>query len=204
MLAPVHCGPPGGKTCGYDNQCLADAAGYNDSQCCAAVPEGIACMSDYAPVECGAIPCVYANMCEAKAAGNSDSDCCPQANGACTLDNNPVACGENFCSYSSQSCADLAGFSDSDCMSVLYVDDVKYVGHYDRSCRVAGTSGDRGDYVGKTVDLDTCRDTCTNDVGCKGYVPDLLREKRILNIYHGIIFVKNIVPILLLFHLLLI
>ena len=94
---------------------FTDAAGYNEKQCCAAVPDGVACNSANMPVECGPIPCVYSNQCEATAAGWSQSDCCPQANGACTADNDPVACGDNKCMYSSTSCAELAGFSSDQC-----------------------------------------------------------------------------------------
>lgn len=95
---------------------LVDAAGYNENQCCAAVPEGTICTSEVTPsVECGNIPCVYVSQCEASAAGYSADECCPQTEGVCTADNDPVACGDNRCLYSSQSCASGAGWSEAQC-----------------------------------------------------------------------------------------
>ena len=109
-IAPVSCGPPGGKQCGYSNQCLADSSGYNSNQCCAAVPDGVACPSINAPVECGSIPCVYNSICEAEAAGATD--CCPQvpSDTICTGENMPVKCGS--CEYANQCLADAAGATD--------------------------------------------------------------------------------------------
>ena len=109
-IAPVSCGPPGGKQCGYSNQCLADSSGYNSNQCCAAVPEGTLCTSIAAPVECGNIPCVYNSQCEADAAGATD--CCAQvpSDTICTGENMPVKCGS--CEYANQCLADAAGATD--------------------------------------------------------------------------------------------
>ena len=62
ITAPVSCGQPGGKQCSYNTQCNANAAGYNEQQCCPSVPDGVACTANFAPVECGDIPCVYSNQ----------------------------------------------------------------------------------------------------------------------------------------------
>ena len=62
ITAPVSCGQPGGKQCSYNTQCNANAAGYNEQQCCPSVPDGVACNAISAPVECGDIPCVYSNQ----------------------------------------------------------------------------------------------------------------------------------------------
>lgn len=163
--APVSCGAPGGKQCSYASQCNADAAGYNEDQCCSAVPDATACPMIYAPVECGVAPCVYNSGCEAEAAGYTESECCPVPEGACSSNLNPVACGPTFCSYDSQSCADLV-FDSEECLPTLVVGDEQYVGYYDRACRADGS---KGDFTVKEVDLDTCKETCTEDEKCKGY-----------------------------------
>lgn len=121
-MAPVSCGPPGGKQCGYSNQCLADAAGYQSEQCCNAVPDGIACTMDFAPVECGAIPCVYSNQCQADAAGATG--CCKQVPEgiACTADFKPVNCGTEKCEYSNQCLATAAGYQDTECCAAAVTD----------------------------------------------------------------------------------
>jgi len=71
------------------------------------VPDGVACASIAAPVECGSIPCVYNSICEAEAAGATD--CCAQvpSDTICTGENVPIKCGS--CEYANQCLADAAG-----------------------------------------------------------------------------------------------
>ena len=146
IFAPVSCGPPQ-KQCPYSTQCEAgryhnvkmwivciyflilvdsynffpmlslDAAGYNSNQCCDAVPEGVACPSIQAPVQCGAIPCKYSSQCEADAAGYSESDCCalPGEGVVCAAMLAPVTCGPAQCEYSNQCVASAAGYAEEDC-----------------------------------------------------------------------------------------
>lgn len=52
-------------------------------------------------------------------------------------------------------------------MYALTVDDEKYVGRYDRACRVDGGKGDFG--KDEDVTLAECQDKCTEDKDCVGY-----------------------------------
>ena len=163
IYAPVECGV---APCVYNSGCEAEAAGYTESECCATPAEGTACTMDYMPLTCGDNGCLYANECLAEASGySSTGECCPMPEGACSSNLNPVACGPTFCSYDSQSCADLV-FDSEECLPTLVVGDEQYVGYYDRACRADGS---KGDFTVKEVDLDTCKETCTEDEKCKGY-----------------------------------
>jgi len=177
-LNMVSCGAPGGKQCTFDNQCNADASGYNEKQCCPAAGD-VVCTMDFAPVECGV--CVYSNQCMADAAGQTG--CCrqPSPDVACTMDNKPVLCGE--CVYSNQCVADSA--SQSGCCpmpaeNAAVTMDIQPVTCGDDGCtydnlsigKAAGFTDDEccrkpADGVACTLNIDpvTC-DGCTFDNQC--------------------------------------
>ena len=103
-----------------------DAAGYNSNQCCPAVPEGVACASIEAPVQCGDIPCKYSTQCAADAAGFTANDCCalPAEGVACAAMLAPVTCGPAKCEYSNQCVASSAGHNEEDCCAAVPADTV--------------------------------------------------------------------------------
>lgn len=146
IYAPILCGEEG---CPYDNDCIAEAAGYNATKDCSPSTPGsscpvggiTACPFIYAPIVCGEEDCPYDNDCLAENAGyNVAVDCtpasvpvpdpaavppvassCPGPNGEvpCTFDLQPVVCGEDECTYDNQCLASASGYAEDDCVSTL-------------------------------------------------------------------------------------
>ncbi|CAB9506723.1 expressed unknown protein [Seminavis robusta] len=76
-INPVECGD---LKCKYDNDCLANSAGFAATQCnpvsqCPPVGTGVACTADINPVECGDMKCRYDNDCLANSAGFAATQC---------------------------------------------------------------------------------------------------------------------------------
>lgn len=71
--------------CTYTNKCIASAAGWSESDCCAVADES-ACTNDNTPQFCGDNNCYDPSESCAEAAGYVLKDCCkvPKDTGACT------------------------------------------------------------------------------------------------------------------------
>jgi hypothetical protein len=128
-LNPVKCGS---NACEYDNQCIANAAGYTPTLCwpssCLDPLPTVTCTTDSNPVSCGDAGCEYANYCNAEAAGFPPTvcealNCPPPGSGACTMDYDPQVClaeGIGLCRYDNECIAASAGFDSAlgRCMKV--------------------------------------------------------------------------------------
>ena len=55
-FAPVACGE---TDCTYDNECIAESAGFNLQECCPVSGGNVACPDNFAPVVCGDNECEY-------------------------------------------------------------------------------------------------------------------------------------------------
>ena len=70
----------GDNNCPYDNLCLAQLAGFTESQCCQ-VPFPGSCDLSFDPHVCGSAQCEYTNLCIALASGYTEEQCMPKTSG---------------------------------------------------------------------------------------------------------------------------
>ena len=118
---PLVCGS---KQCPYDNQCIAELAGYTAGQCTSPPPTCPEASKDCSgepnnPYTCGSNRCEYRTICDLESAGFTTSDCCQdtRTTSACASIEDPVSCGRpggKQCD-STQCQADAAGYSSNQC-----------------------------------------------------------------------------------------
>jgi len=136
-IDPVICGLK--ENCVFENICLANLAGWDDTDCrqnvpptdeCKPNPTDGPCTKELWPVLCGiSKTCEFSNRCLAKLAGFVDEADCTDKNDKCRPNPmtgkigclevyEPVICGYSnvkSCEFSNMCHATLAGWTDSDC-----------------------------------------------------------------------------------------
>ena len=119
---PLVCGS---KQCPYDNQCIADLAGYTAGQCTSPPPTCPEASKNCSgepnnPYTCGSNRCEYRTICDLESAGFTTADCCQdtRTTSSCASVEDPVSCGRpggKQCTYSTQCQADAAGYNSNQC-----------------------------------------------------------------------------------------
>lgn len=113
---PYSCGED--FSCGYENRCLAESAGFNIEEDCCQAPQPSACPMIFDPLVCGSKKCPYSNSCIAELAGYTpDTQCeappeeCPAGTKDCSMEPaNPYTCGSSRCPYATICEAEDAGW----------------------------------------------------------------------------------------------